>query len=165
MLELFACVLVIHQNDALLRNMVKHCHHFRHLHLYTFKGEGGQKKCTVCTLVKMMIIMDDPLQCVCFIVTYNWSCVVFCRSSNSLDGYARAPVVPPKHFEELPYESMFYGLWDCTADTETELSFKHGDVIQVVGREYESYNWLTCLLNGKIGLVPKDYLTPAYTRA
>ena len=40
---------------------VKHCHHFHHLHLYTFKGEGGQKKCTVCTLVKMMIIMDDPL--------------------------------------------------------------------------------------------------------
>ena len=38
-----ACILVIHQNDALLRNMatVKHCHHFHHLHLYTFKGEGG----------------------------------------------------------------------------------------------------------------------------
>ena len=62
-LELFACMLVIHQNDALLRNMatVKHCHNFQHLNLYTFKGEeGGQKKCTVCTLVKMMIIMDDP---------------------------------------------------------------------------------------------------------
>ena len=59
-------MLVIHQNDALLRNMatVKHCHHFHHLHLYTFKGEGGggQKKCTVCTLVKMMTIMDDPLE-------------------------------------------------------------------------------------------------------
>ena len=61
-LELFACMLVIHQNGALLRNMatVKHCHHFQHLHLYTFKG-GGQKKCRFCTLVKMMIIMDDPL--------------------------------------------------------------------------------------------------------
>ena len=46
-LELFACMLVIHQNDALLRNMatVKHCHHFQHLHLYTFKGEGeGSEK-------------------------------------------------------------------------------------------------------------------------
>ena len=59
-LELFACMLVIHQNDALLQNMatVKHCHYFQHLHVYTFKGD--QKKCTVCTLVKMMIIMDDP---------------------------------------------------------------------------------------------------------
>jgi len=91
--------------------------------------------------------------------------VLSCRSSNSLDGYARAPVIPPKHFEELPYESMYYGMWDCAADTETELSFKHGDMMQVVGHEYESYNWLTCLLNGKIGLVPKDYLAPAYTRA
>ena len=44
-LELFACMPVIHQNDALLRNMatVKHCHHFQHLHLYTFKGEGSEK--------------------------------------------------------------------------------------------------------------------------
>ena len=68
-------MLVIHQNDALLRNMatVKHCHHFHHLHLYTFKGEGGgQKKCTVCTLVKMMIIMDDSLDC-------------FTRGNNSID--------------------------------------------------------------------------------
>ena len=63
-LELFACMLllVIHQNDALLRNMatVKHCHHFQHLHLYTFNQGEVRKKCTVCTLVKMMIIMDDP---------------------------------------------------------------------------------------------------------
>ena len=45
-LELFACMLVIHQNDALLRNMaiVKHCHNFQHLHWYTFKGEGGVTK-------------------------------------------------------------------------------------------------------------------------
>ena len=44
-LELFACMLVIHQNDALLRNMatVKHCHHFHHLHVYTFKGGGVRK--------------------------------------------------------------------------------------------------------------------------
>ena len=42
-LKLFVCMLVIHQNDALLRNMAttKLCHHFQHLHLYTFKGEGG----------------------------------------------------------------------------------------------------------------------------
>ena len=59
-------MLVIHQNDALLRNMasVKHCNNLHHLHLYTFKG-GGQKKCRVCTLVKMMIIMDDPLVLLC----------------------------------------------------------------------------------------------------
>ena len=45
-LELFAYMLVIHQNDALLRNMatVKHCHNFQHLHLYTFKGSGGSEK-------------------------------------------------------------------------------------------------------------------------
>ena len=37
------------------------CHNVQHLHLYPFKGEGGQKKCMFCTLVKTMIIMDDPL--------------------------------------------------------------------------------------------------------
>ena len=32
------------------------------IYMCTFKGEeGGQKKCMFCTLVKMMIIMDDPL--------------------------------------------------------------------------------------------------------
>ena len=75
-LELFACMLVIHQNGALLRNMatVKHCHNFQHLHWYTFKGEGGgQKKCTVCTLVKMMIIMDDPLS-----KLLHWNFEIFC---------------------------------------------------------------------------------------
>ena len=37
------------------------------------KGRGaGQKKCTVCTLVKMMIIMDNPLQFYPFFVfTYS----------------------------------------------------------------------------------------------
>ena len=58
-LELFACMLVIHQNDALLRNMatVKHCHHFQYLHLYTFR-----KSVRFVRLVKIMIIMDDPLR-------------------------------------------------------------------------------------------------------
>ena len=49
-------------DSSLLRNIatLKHCHHFQHLHLYTFKGEEGQKKCMFCMHVKMMIIMDDP---------------------------------------------------------------------------------------------------------
>ena len=48
-LELFACMLVIQQNDALLQNMatVKHCHHFQYLHLYTFKGGGQKSVCFV----------------------------------------------------------------------------------------------------------------------
>ena len=88
------------------------------------------------------------------------------RSSNSYDGYARAPNIPPKNFQDvIPYESMYYGLWDCSAENETELTFKRGDVLQVIGLEYDSYSWLTCELNGQVGLVPKDYLSPAYARA
>ena len=88
------------------------------------------------------------------------------RSSNSYDGYARPPDVPPKNFMDMvPYESLYFGLWDCSADNDTELTFKRGDMIRVVGEEYESYNWLTCVMNEKVGLVPKDYLTPAYARS
>ena len=45
-LELFACMLAIHQNDALLRNMatVKHCHHFLTFKFVHFQGGRGSEK-------------------------------------------------------------------------------------------------------------------------
>lgn len=63
------------------------------------------------------------------------------------------------------YANMFYGLWDCQASKDHELAFKAGQIIHVVERKYEQSGWLTAVLDGKVGLVPACYLTPAYTAA
>ncbi|XP_019632219.1 PREDICTED: src kinase-associated phosphoprotein 2-like isoform X1 [Branchiostoma belcheri] len=67
-------------------------------------------------------------------------------------------VPPPEN--DLP--NMYMALWDCSADTVQDLAFKRGDLIQVVSREYESFSWWIGFLDGKVGLVPKDYLMQAY---
>lgn len=63
------------------------------------------------------------------------------------------------------YENHYYGLCDCTANKTHELTFKAGDILHVIERKYETSGWLTAILDGKVGLVPKDFLTPAYTLA
>jgi src kinase associated phosphoprotein 1 len=59
-------------------------------------------------------------------------------------------------------ENMFYGKWQCKPDGDNELEFKHGDIIHVLSREYDHFGWWVGKLNGKVGLVPREYLTPAY---
>ena len=43
-------------------------------------------------------------------------------------------------------------LYDCSADSEDELSFKKGDILQVV-KEIDS-DWLFCQKDDKKGIVP-----------
>jgi len=68
--------------------------------------------------------------------------------------------VPP--MGENEYENMFYGKWDCRADDDDELAFKRGDVVLILSREYERFGWWVGRLNGSVGLVPREYMTPAY---
>ncbi|XP_052073287.1 src kinase-associated phosphoprotein 2-like isoform X3 [Mytilus californianus] len=91
---------------------------------------------------------------------------------------------PPKKTEELPplpppnrvveeepksyrneddFENMFIGKWDCNGDNDKELSFKKGDIIYIINRDFDDRSWWVGELNGKFGLVPKNYLTEAYT--
>ena len=58
--------------------------------------------------------------------------------------------------------NMYYGRWDHVADNDKELSFKRGDMLVVVSRQYDDFGWWVGRLNGIVGLVPRDYLTPAY---
>ena len=58
--------------------------------------------------------------------------------------------------------NMYYGRWDHVADNDKELSFKHGDMLVIVSRQYDDFGWWVGRLNGIVGLVPRDYLTPAY---
>lgn len=64
---------------------------------------------------------------------------------------------------EEDFENRFYGKWDCTGDCSNELSFKKGDIIYVLSKEFDEKSWWVGELNGKFGLVPKSFLTPAYT--
>uniref|UniRef100_M4AH11 Src kinase-associated phosphoprotein 1 n=1 Tax=Xiphophorus maculatus TaxID=8083 RepID=M4AH11_XIPMA len=67
-------------------------------------------------------------------------------------------------YEELPseYANYYQGLWDCQADETDELDFKRGDLIYVISKEYNIHGWWVGELNGTVGIVPKDFLQPAY---
>ncbi|XP_071479708.1 src kinase-associated phosphoprotein 2-like [Diadema antillarum] len=73
------------------------------------------------------------------------------------------PLVPSKpELWEEDYENIYLGMWDCNADDDDELSFKRGDLVHILSREYDSFNWWVGEKNSKVGLVPKDYLMQAY---
>lgn len=84
------------------------------------------------------------------------------------------PVEPPKKKKiklnitckpDEDFENKYFGKWDCKGDNPQELSFRKGDIIYILSREFDEKSWWIGELNGKFGLVPKTYLTPAYTLA
>ncbi|XP_064380709.1 src kinase-associated phosphoprotein 1 [Dromaius novaehollandiae] len=56
----------------------------------------------------------------------------------------------------------YQGLWDCSSEHPDELSFRRGDLIYVLSKEYNVYGWWVGELNNVVGIVPKDYLVAAY---
>ncbi|XP_074520080.1 src kinase-associated phosphoprotein 1 [Halichoeres trimaculatus] len=60
------------------------------------------------------------------------------------------------------YANYYQGLWDCQADEPDELAFQRGDLIYIVSKEYNIHGWWVGELNGTVGIVPKDFLHPAY---
>ncbi|KAK7886244.1 hypothetical protein WMY93_025865 [Mugilogobius chulae] len=60
------------------------------------------------------------------------------------------------------YKNFYQGLWDCMGDQPDELSFKRGDAIYILSKEYNSFGWWVGEKNGAIGIVPKDYLMELY---
>ncbi|XP_046357589.1 src kinase-associated phosphoprotein 2-B-like isoform X2 [Haliotis rufescens] len=60
------------------------------------------------------------------------------------------------------YENMYYGKWDWKADSDEELSFKHGEIVHVINREFDNKDWWVGRIDEKYGLVPKHYLIRAY---
>lgn len=63
---------------------------------------------------------------------------------------------------EISYEKFYYGKWDCKADSDNELAFKRGDIIEILSQDYDKFGWWIGYLKGMIGLVPREYVTPAY---
>ncbi|TRY93290.1 hypothetical protein DNTS_010847, partial [Danionella cerebrum] len=60
------------------------------------------------------------------------------------------------------YANYFQGLWDCTGEQPDELSFKRGDTIYILSKEYDIYGWWVGEMKGVIGIVPKEYLMELY---
>lgn len=60
------------------------------------------------------------------------------------------------------YANFFQALWDCAADEPDELTFRRGDLIYIISKEYNIHGWWVGELNGSVGIVPKDFLQPAY---
>ncbi|XP_003222663.1 src kinase-associated phosphoprotein 1 isoform X2 [Anolis carolinensis] len=60
------------------------------------------------------------------------------------------------------YANYYQSLWDCTGSHPDELSFQRGDLIYIISKVYNMYGWWVGLLNSTVGIVPKDYLMPAF---
>ncbi|KAM9216427.1 src kinase-associated phosphoprotein 2 [Dugong dugon] len=60
------------------------------------------------------------------------------------------------------YANFYQGLWDCTGALSDELTFKRGDVIYILSKEYNRYGWWVGEMKGAIGLVPKSYVMEMY---
>ncbi|XP_060075544.1 src kinase-associated phosphoprotein 2-A-like isoform X2 [Ylistrum balloti] len=88
------------------------------------------------------------------------------------------PLPPPKTNVDTPepkkrkivnpkedFENLYYGKWDFSGGTNDELTFKKGDMIHIISKEFDSKSWWIGELQGHYGLVPKLHLVPAYEAA
>ncbi|KAM3613969.1 uncharacterized protein V6R79_007751 [Siganus canaliculatus] len=74
------------------------------------------------------------------------------------------PAPPPSAAvdKSTDYPNYYQGLWDCVGDFPDELSFKRGDTIYILSKEYQNFGWWVGEKNGSIGIVPKDFLMELY---
>lgn len=74
------------------------------------------------------------------------------------------PAAPPVAVmnKATDYQNYYQSMWDCTGDHADELSFRRGDAIYILSKEYENFGWWVGELKGSIGIVPKDYLMMLY---
>ncbi|XP_038563341.1 src kinase-associated phosphoprotein 2 isoform X2 [Micropterus salmoides] len=72
------------------------------------------------------------------------------------------PAPPAAVNKSTDYPNYYQGLWDCAGDLPDELSFKRGDAIYILSKEYQSFGWWVGEKNGNVGIVPKDYLIELY---
>ncbi|TMS10438.1 src kinase-associated phosphoprotein 2 [Larimichthys crocea] len=78
---------------------------------------------------------------------------------------ASKPTPPPPTAavdKSTDYVNYYQGLWDCTGEFPDELSFKRGDAIYILSKDYNTFGWWVGEKNGTIGIVPKSYLLELY---
>ncbi|CAN7989269.1 unnamed protein product, partial [Ixodes hexagonus] len=65
------------------------------------------------------------------------------------------------------HQDWYLALWDCLGERGDELSFRRGDMLKVLSREYDAQSWWVAKAQGQkggVGFVPKDYLMAAFER-
>lgn len=75
---------------------------------------------------------------------------------------ASKPAPPVPADKSTDYPNFYQGLWDCVGDHPDELSFKRGDAIYILSKEYQNFGWWVGEKNGSIGIVPKEFLMELY---
>ncbi|EEC15320.1 conserved hypothetical protein [Ixodes scapularis] len=83
---------------------------------------------------------------------------------NSCHGHKDAAEV---EVVEGDYQDWYLALWDCLGERGDELSFRRGDMLKVLSREYDGQAWWVAKAQGQkggVGFVPKDYLMAAFER-
>uniref|UniRef100_A0A8C3QMC9 Src kinase-associated phosphoprotein 1 n=1 Tax=Cyanoderma ruficeps TaxID=181631 RepID=A0A8C3QMC9_9PASS len=63
---------------------------------------------------------------------------------------------------EGDYSDYYQGLWDCHGDNPDELSFRRGDLIRILSKEYPGHGWWVGERGQEIGIVPQEFLMPAF---
>ncbi|KAJ8290673.1 hypothetical protein GJAV_G00016180 [Gymnothorax javanicus] len=54
------------------------------------------------------------------------------------------------------YKNYYQGMWDCTGDQADELSFKRGDAIYILSKEYQNFGWWVGDM--RVSLIPSSVL-------
>ncbi|TNN78433.1 Src kinase-associated phosphoprotein 2 [Liparis tanakae] len=75
---------------------------------------------------------------------------------------ASKPASPAPVDKSTDYPNFYQGLWDCAGDHPDELSFKRGDAIYILSKEYQGFGWWVGEKSGAVGIVPKDFLLELY---
>ncbi|XP_031709378.1 src kinase-associated phosphoprotein 2 [Anarrhichthys ocellatus] len=75
---------------------------------------------------------------------------------------AAKPAPPASVDKSKDYPNFYQGLWDCAGGHPDELSFRRGDSIYILSKEYQSFGWWVGEKNGTVGIVPKDFLMELY---
>lgn len=62
------------------------------------------------------------------------------------------------------YTCAFLCKWDFRAAKPQQVNAKAGDILDLLNTDYDSFGWWTVEFKGKVGLIPKLWLTPAFER-
>ena len=70
------------------------------------------------------------------------------------------PLRQDTNSENIDRTRLYYALYECNSVETGELAFAKGDIIFILHQDSDA--WWTGQLNGKIGQVPQNYLSPVY---
>ena len=63
------------------------------------------------------------------------------------------------------YTCAFLCKWDFKGTKPQQVSASRGDILDLLNKDYDDFGWWTVQsTKGKVGLMPKKWLTPAYEK-